>query len=106
MEDEVEYARRIVRDPIFAGGEALGWLALSLLASLPGAVRAHRHASRRCVSSLAVRSWAIAVFLLGPVGAIWMRLSIPWVAVENGRAVNLETHEWPEPARKGTEVFA
>jgi len=106
IEDEVEYARRIVRDPIFAGGEALGWLSLSLLLSALAAAWAHREASRRCVSSAAAWSWTLAVFLLGPVGALWMRLSIPWVAIENGRAVNLDPEYPAEPIRIGTEVFA
>jgi len=106
IEDELEYARRIVRDPIFAGGEALGWLLLSVLVSALAAAWAHRQAGRRLSSRNSVWAWTVAVFLLGPVGAIWMRLTIPWVAIEDGRAVNLESSAWPDPARKGTEVFA
>jgi hypothetical protein len=91
-------------DPYLAGG-ANG---SALLAGIGLAVLSAWFAFRSVRVRLERRAfqvfWIAAVFLLGPLGLLWMRLSVPWHAIENGRAVNLG--EWPEPERNGTEVFA
>jgi len=93
-------------DPLFAEHANAGWLLASFAVSLLCAAWVLWQARRRCLTIRVTALWAMAALLLGPTGVIWMRVSTPWVAIENGRAVNIESPEWPEPARNGTEVFA
>ncbi|MEM8883058.1 MAG: hypothetical protein AAGD14_03225 [Planctomycetota bacterium] len=89
-------------DPWFDGGANREWLLLSMLASLLCAWRAASWARLRAPRHWI--AWTTAVFLLGPMGLVWMRLALPWYAIENGRPVNLG--DWPDPAPTGREVFA
>ena len=102
------------RDPWFAGGAFPGWQIGCLLLALGCALLARRSARRRCATLGAARAWTAAVFLLGPFGLLWMRLSLPSLPVERVgqglRAVHLdrcpETEAaWPEPQPTGTEIF-
>lgn len=88
------------RDPFLVAGANKLWTGVGLLVAAVCAWFARRAVRRRGLS----RWWIAGVFLLGPMGLIWMRCTVPWVAIENGRAVNIG--EWPEPERNGTEVFA
>lgn len=102
-------------DPWFSGRRMTGWLVAALvLAALLG-WWARRQALRRCASMRAVHFWTAVAVLLGPLGVIWMRLTVPWAVVEpvgdGVRAVNREATPrndapWPAPAAVGTEVFA
>jgi hypothetical protein len=103
------------RDPWLAGGSYIGWLALSLALAALCAWRARRAARERCATTRGVLFWTAAVFLLGPLGLLWMRFVLPRVPVEAvggaRRAVNLDASPststpWPEPKPQGIEVFA
>ncbi|MFI5402369.1 MAG: hypothetical protein ACHQ1G_05480 [Planctomycetota bacterium] len=103
------------RDPWLANGSYTGWLILSLGLAAFCAWRAWRAARERCATLREVRFWTAAVFLLGPVGLLWMRFVLPRVPVEavSGarRAVNLDSSPstnapWPEPKPLGIEVFS
>ncbi|MCK6460547.1 MAG: hypothetical protein L6Q95_11720 [Planctomycetes bacterium] len=102
------------RDPWLAAGSYKGWLALSLALAAFLAWRARRTARERCATARAVRLWTAAVFLLGPLGLLWMRLVLPCVPVEPlggaRRAVNLDASPsssapWPDPEPVGIEVL-
>ena len=92
------------KDPLFGGGANRRWLVVTGIVSALAALLAWRWASLR--APRARWFWAAAVMLLGPMGLLWMRLTIPWVAIENGRAVNIESPPWPEPQPTGTEIYA
>jgi hypothetical protein len=103
------------RDPWLSGGRYAGWLLATLALAALLAWRARRAARERCATALEVHVWTAAVFLLGPVGLLWMRLVLPRLPVEPvggaRRAVHLErspssSAPWPEPAREGIEVFS
>ncbi len=103
------------REPWLAGGSYPGWLVLSLALAAFLAWRARRAARERCATVRAVRFWTAAVFLLGPLGFLWMRLVLPRVPVESvggaRRAVNLDaspatSEPWPDPEPQGIEVFS
>lgn len=91
-------------DPYFAQGANSGWLGAAVMLTLLCTILAFRWARLRCASLATQAFWVVAVAALGPMGLIWMRLALPWYAIENGRAVNLG--EWPNPELTGTEVFA
>jgi len=104
-----------VRDPLFAGGTSIGWLLLSLVLACACAWFARKQARMRCATERAVRFWTAAVFLLGPLGLVWMRLVLGRESIERiggaRRAVDLEaspatSEPWPEPLPTGTEVHA
>jgi hypothetical protein len=103
------------RDPWLAGGRYAFWLVLSFVLAGFLAWRARRSARARCATPREVRFWTAAVFLLGPIGLLWMRLVLPRVPVESvggsRRAVNLDaspstTAPWPDPKPLGIEVFS
>ncbi len=103
------------RDPWLAGGSYPGWLLLSLGLAAFCAGRARRGARERCATRREVHLWTAAVFLLGPVGLLWMKLVLPRVPVEAvggaRRAVNLDASPstaapWPEPKPLGIEVLS
>ncbi len=103
------------RDPWLAGGRYAGWLVASLALAGFCAWRGRRAARERCATVREVRLWTAAVFLLGPVGLLWMRFVLPRVPVEAvggaRRAVNLDASPstsapWPEPKPLGIEVFS
>jgi len=95
------------RDPYFAGG-SFAWLAASIAVALLCGWRTRVRARVRSPQHIAF--WTFAGILLGPLGLLWMHLVIGRVKVEtvDGRsyAVNVEEAPWPEPAPRGTEVFA
>ena len=92
-------------DPMFAEVEHVGWAVASLIIALLCAAWVLVQARRRLRNARSVAFWTFAALLLGPTGALWMRISIPWVAIEDGRAVNIKSSDWPEPSRTGTEVI-
>jgi hypothetical protein len=103
------------RDPWLAGGRYQGWLVASLALAAFCGWRARRAARQRCATVREVRFWTAAVFLLGPVGLLWMRFVLPRVPVEAvgqaRRAVNLDSSPstdapWPDPKPLGIEVFS
>lgn len=103
------------RDPWLAAGSYPGWLVASLAIAAFCAWRARRAARERCATTAAVRFWTAAVFLLGPLGLLWMRLVLPRVPVESvggaQRAVNLDASPsssapWPDPEPLGIEVIS
>jgi hypothetical protein len=91
-------------DPLFGGGANRGWLLATFAVTLASAFLAWRFARLRAPHRKGW--WLCAVLLLGPTGLVWMWIVTPRCAIEDGRAVNLDSPAWPEPARKGTEVFA
>jgi hypothetical protein len=97
------------RDPWLAGGRYSGWLGASVALAALLAWRARRRALERCATRREAGFWTVAVFLLGPIGALWMRFVLPAVPVETvggaRRAVNLDA-PWPEPKPQGIEVFS
>ena len=104
-----------VRDPLFAGGTSIGWLLVSLVLACACAWWARKQARMRCATEQAVRFWMVAVFLLGPLGLVWMRFIVGGEAIEPvggaRRAVDLDAspataEPWPEPLPTGTEVNA
>ena len=100
---------RWLRSGFVAGGRHAGWLLASLLVGGLCAGLAARRARTRCASRGAVRAWAAAAFLLGPLGLLWMRLVVPARAVRetlegHRRAVDLPG-PWPEPSATGWEVW-
>jgi len=103
------------RDPWLADGSYPGWLTLSLALAAFLAWRARKSARERCATVREARLWTTAVFLLGPIGFLWMRLVLPRVPVEPlgnaRRAVDLDASPsadapWPEPRPEGIEVFS
>ena len=103
------------RDPWLAGGSYVGWLLASLAFAAFLAWRARRAARERCATVREVRFWTTAVFLLGPLGFLWMKLVLPRVPVEAvggaWRAVHLDASPstaapWPDPKPLGIEVFS
>jgi hypothetical protein len=102
------------RDVWLAGGSYPGWLVASLALAAFCGWRARRAARERCATIREVRFWTAAVFLLGPLGLLWMRFVLPRVPVESvggaRRAVNLDASPstgapWPDPEPQGIEVF-
>jgi hypothetical protein len=102
-------------DPWFSGQRMTGWLVAALVLTALLAWWARRQALRRCATTRAVHFWTAVAVLLGPLGVIWMRLTVPWAVVEpvgdGVRAVNRDATPqndapWPAPAPVGTEVFA
>jgi hypothetical protein len=102
-------------DPWFGGRRMTGWLVAALVLAALLAWWARRQALRRCATTRAVHFWTAVAVLLGPLGVIWMRLTVPWAVVEpvgdGVRAVDRDATPqndapWPAPAAVGTEVFA
>ena len=93
-------------DPYLAGGANTGWLLVGLGVTALCMFIARRWARLRCATARDRAFWIVAVALLGPTGLLWMRLSIPWLAVMGGRTVDSETPGWAPPTPRGTEVFA
>ena len=91
------------RDPYFAAG-SIAWLVVSMLVAAFCGWRARRSALVRCPGCTTF--WTAVGVLLGPLGLLWMRLIVGKLPVVDGRAVNIESDAWPEPALTGTEVFA
>ena len=96
--------------PSMADGKRSGLLALVVLVSAIAAWVAWRWGRARCATVGQARLWAVAVFVLGPMGLLWMRLVLPRVRVETvggaRRAVNLDAspssgEPWPEPVSTG-----
>ena len=104
----------MVARPLARGRDYPGWLVASLALAAFCAWRARRAARERCATLREVRFWTATIFLLGPVGLLWMRFVLPRVPAEAvgkaRRAVDLDAspstgEPWPEPARDGVEVF-
>ncbi|MEM8883056.1 MAG: hypothetical protein AAGD14_03215 [Planctomycetota bacterium] len=91
-------------DPLLFGGANEEWIAIGALVAVLCGWAAWRIAGLRCATRRDQCFWAVAVMLTGPLGLVWMRLALPWYAIENGRPVNLG--EWPAPARSDREVIA
>ena len=100
--------------PSLAGGSRSGLLALIALVSAAAAWVAWRWGRVRCATVGQARFWALAVFLVGPIGLLWMRLVLPHVRTEPvggaRRAVNLDSSPsteapWPAPVSTGVEVI-
>ena len=102
------------RDPFFSSRSYPGWFLASLALGAAVALLAWRSARLRLPTRAAQITRVAAVFLLGPLGLLWMRLAIGRTAVLSvgggKRAVDLESTPdndapWPTPDAKGTEVF-
>ncbi len=98
------------RDP-FLAQDHRGWLLASAAIGALCALVAWRIARRRCPTMAGVRFWSLASLLLGPLGLAWMRVAMPWHAIEDGRAVNLDSSPatdapWPEPEPTRPQVIA
>lgn len=102
-----------LRTPSLADGARPGLLALIAIVSVAVAWLAYRWGRVRCATVRQARLWAVAVFLVGPLGLLWMRLVLPRVRVDSvggaRRAVNLDAAPsteapWPAPVSTGVEV--
>lgn len=102
------------RDPFFSSRSYLGWFLASLALGAWMALLAWRSARVRLPTRTAQIGWVVAVFLLGPLGLLWMKLAIGRIAVlpvgDGRRAVDLDATPdnptpWPRPALEGTEVL-
>jgi hypothetical protein len=96
--------RQLWLDPLLAEGANPGWLVASLAVGLACAFLAYRSAKLRCATLGSRTGWILAAVLLGPMGLVWIRMAMPWHAVEAGRAVDVGA--WPPPESTGAEVFS
>lgn len=102
------------RDPVVAGGHRPLALAANVLVALACAALAFRLGRRHCATSAQARLCAVVGLLAGPIGLLWLRLTVVRAATDavvgSRRSLALDVSPsssapWPVAAPKGHELI-